>query len=145
MNANDQPPEPDKTVLTPGFLNRLALGVVLPLYILAAWAIYRIGGAQPVAAEANRFTYYAVFCAMGLACAVGSTWLRVYLSNRRRHEDEANDQKPLLLSLAMSETPALLGLIYFIMFRDWLGFSFLVLATFIAFAYHALSRVSEER
>ena len=43
----------------------------------------------------------------------------------------------LVVGLALAETPALLGLIYFVFSYDWPGFLLLVAASLICFILHA--------
>lgn len=130
MNTRGDPPSGPP----PGPPMLLATLFVLPFYLAVAWLIARFAGMSPLLPEEQRFLYFGLLSAAGLGSAVASFFLR------SRTARGGGDLRGLLVGLAFAEVPAVTGLVYFILYRDGVGFLLLLGATLVAFLAHALLR-----
>ena len=139
MIANDNRPDsaPPENRLTPTILTAaLAIGIVA--YVVMAWALQSFGAGQPsVLGENRRVAVYAVLAFLGLGSAALSFILRKLMLSRPGAAQGQRRLVALVVGLALAETPALLGLIYFVFSYDWPGFLLLVAASLICFILHA--------
>lgn len=136
----EEPPQPDEKRFGANQVLGVAFGFVVPVYLALALLVQTFFGKEAVVTETRRFLFFAGFSAVGLAMAVVSVWVRNVVERRG-----GEALKSLLVGLALAECAAFLGLIYFILFRDWFGFAMLVCATLASFAYHAKHATPEER
>ena len=86
---------------------------------------------------ANPFIWFAVLCAIGLASAITSFTLRKRLGRRNAPQKRGFSFIQLMLFLGCAEGPAFLGLVYFLVFRDWPGFLLLLIPALASFILHA--------
>jgi len=91
-------------------------------------------GAPILPTDEHRFLAFAVSCALGLgSCLLSFTVRRALEAGTGGGENT----KAVLFGLGMAEVPAVLGLVYFILFAEWSGFLLLLGASFVAFLAHA--------
>ena len=136
----DHPPpidEPKVPLQNPKIIMRFIFGIVLPLYLLVAWCISQYTDYEPLVDLSKRTLYYGVLCALSLGSVVISFWLRKKLTVQIDEDKTSMVDRGFITGCALSELPALIGLIYFILFRDWVGFLLLVSASLLAFIFHA--------
>ncbi len=139
MNANDsQPPDnPLASRLSPAILC-IAFFIGIPIYILIAWILYSSGAGHPaILGESSRVVVYAFLAFLGLGSATLSFIVRKLMMSGA---NAAQGQRPfaaLVVGLALSETPAILGVVYFFLSYDWAGFLLLLAASVICFILHA--------
>ena len=92
---------------------------------------------------AHRFVVYAILCAGALGTAVASFYVRRAVDQRQAEGGTKGRHFALCTGLAMAETPALVGSVYFIFYRDWIGFWLLLAASLAAFVLHGIVRHPE--
>jgi hypothetical protein len=126
MRDQDDRPEDAVSEASQARLAGVAVGLVVPGYLLIGWLISRFMGPEPLFGGRYRFLAFAAGCAVGLAAALYSFRARAGQGTR------------FLVALGLSELPALLGLAYFVVYRDWIGFAILLSATATAFLVQAL-------
>ena len=112
-----------------------AIVAVVPVYIALAVLIDR-SAARPSGFAVAPLFLLAIAVFAGLSALLASFWLRGRIA-RRAGESVMACFRGFVLGMALAETSALTGLVYFALTRDWVVFLFLVGASLIAFAGHA--------
>jgi hypothetical protein len=120
-----------------------AVLLVIPFYAAAAWCVARFWGTDPMLDPVHRFVVYAILCAGALGAAVASFHVRRAVARKQAERGIKGHHFALCTGLAMAETPALVGLVYFIFYRDWIGFWLLLVASLAAFMLHGMQRRPE--
>ena len=122
---------------TPRGLLKLALGLDIPFYLILGWLIQTARGNEPMLADELRFPLFAAFAVAGLTMAMFSLPLRTRLARRPETRPPwSSETRALLWALMTAEIPAFLGLVYFILYREWSGFCLLLGTTLAAFWAH---------
>jgi hypothetical protein len=138
MNAENSQAE-DSPVK--GWVGRKVFGAALIigvlLYVFIAWVLQFSGAGRPVILGADRrIVAYAVMAFIGLGSAIGSFMIRKLMVAGPNAAQGNRPVAALFVGLALAETPALLGLIYFVFSYDWPGFLLLVAASLVCFILH---------
>jgi len=121
-------------------LHAAGLVFVLPLYLVFGALVRWLMGPDPILSDDSRFLFFGLCCALGLGCAV----LADFVEARLLRHDGAGELTPGLVAMMLAETPAFFGLLYFVSFRDWLGYGLLLAATAGAFAWRMRAKNEQD-
>ncbi len=131
MPDADQMPLPSGPAPIVHLLLKIATAAVVPIYALLGWLIRTMMPDRPAAiAPEHRTLVLAVLCVVGFGAAAASFPARRLAANR------ATPITALVIAVALAETSALLGLVYYVLAWDAVAFAVLLLASFAAFAGH---------
>lgn len=128
MAENPAPPVrlPPAAILLTGFL------LVLPFYLLIGHTMLAHLEDVPVLEQPYQIPVFGGLCGTALACML--------TAHRRRRKNPASGQ---LWNLALSETPAVLGLVYVYLFREATGLYLLLVIAGAGFVLQSRRDVTD--
>ncbi|MEM7395029.1 MAG: hypothetical protein AAF492_22080 [Verrucomicrobiota bacterium] len=137
---NHETPEPGNQLPNASLVKIVALYSILPTYLLIAWLIDMLGGSDPIVSHLEPYLVFSFFCAAGLGCVVYSFQLRYRIFMKSLEKKPKPDEtRAVSFGMGLAEIPAALGLIHFVLFRDWTGLMVLLMISFIAFIFHVMN------